>query len=57
MYKIAYVSGSNLNISSTLMQTVNDINAIGGKIVHIVQSQSTSPGSHTIVTVTIVYTT
>jgi hypothetical protein len=56
MYKLAYVSGNNQDISSTLRQTINSINDSNGTIVQMVQSQSTSPGGYTIVTVTIIYT-
>ena len=56
MYKLAYVSGNNVDIASALRQTIEDINHKGGTIVQIVQSQSTHPGGFTIVTVTIIYT-
>jgi len=56
MYKIAYVSGDTFNISSVLRQTIEDINTQGGKIVHVLQSQSSHPGGATILTVTIIYT-
>lgn len=56
MYKLAYVTGNNHDIASTLRQTIGSINASNGTIVQIVQSQSTSPGGFTIVTITIIYT-
>ena len=56
MYKIAYVSGNNQDIASALKSQIDDINRIGGTIVHMVQSQSTSPNGFTNVTVTIIYT-
>lgn len=56
MYKIAFVSGDTFNISSVLRQTIEDINRQGGTIVHILQSQSTTPTGTTILTVTIIYT-
>jgi len=56
MYKVAYISGNNMDISSSLRYTIEDINKVGGKIVQIVQSQSTSTGGFTIVTITIIYT-
>jgi hypothetical protein len=55
-YKLAYVSGPSHEISSILQRTINDINAVGGQIIHIVQSQSTANAGFTIVTVTIIYT-
>jgi len=56
MYKLAYVSGNNMDIASSLRHTIDDINGSGGIIVQIVQSQSTSSNGFTIVTVTIIYT-
>lgn len=56
MYKIAYVTGDAFNISPVLKQTIEDINANGGTIVHTLQSQSSNPYGSTIVTVTIIYT-
>lgn len=57
MYKIAYVTGPNGDISTILKRTIEDINLAGGRIEHIVQSQSTGPAGFTNVTVTIVYST
>jgi len=57
MYKVAYVSGNNIDISSALKRTVEDINLSRGTIVNIVQSQSTSQSGFTIITITIIYTT
>lgn len=57
MYKIAYVTGNNMDIASSLRQTIEGINLINGKIVQIVQSQSSHQSGFTIVTVTIIYTT
>ncbi len=56
MYKLAYVSGNSFDLSSILKRTIEDINVVGGKIVQIVQSQSSNPGGFTIVTITIIYT-
>lgn len=55
MYKVAYVSGNSVDVSSALRQTVEGINLVSGKIVNIVQSQSSSPSGLTIVTITIIY--
>ena len=56
MYKIAYVSGTASTIAPILNQTIDDINAKGGKIEQIVQSQSSLGSGVTIVTITILYT-
>lgn len=57
MYKVAYVSGNNHDISLSLRQTIESINQANGKIVNIVQSQSNHQSGYTIVTITIIYTT
>jgi hypothetical protein len=57
MYKVAYVSGNTFDISSTLRQTIEGINQVNGEIVQIVQSQSSHQSGHTIITITIIYTT
>lgn len=56
MYKFAYVSGDVFSISSSLKQTIEDINKQGGTIVHILQTQSSNTYGNTILTVTIIYT-
>jgi hypothetical protein len=55
MYKVAYVSGSDISIA--LRETIESINRARGHIVHMVQSQSNHQSGFTIVTVTIVYIT
>ena len=55
MYNISYVTGNNADIGSALKLTIDNINKSGGTIVHLVQSQSTSPSGFTNVTVTIIY--
>ncbi len=55
MYKVAYVSGNNVDISTSLRQTIDSINQAKGQIVQIVQSQSSHQSGHTIVTITIIY--
>lgn len=55
MYKVAYVSGNNVDIASSLRQTIEGINQANGQIVQIVQSQSSHQSGHTIVTITIIY--
>lgn len=54
-YKVAYVSGSNADISPTLSRTIEGINAARGEIVQTVQSQSNHQSGQTIVTITIIY--
>ena len=55
MYKLAYVSGSSQDISIHLRRNLEEINGIGGKIEHMMQSQSTTPHGTIVVTVTIIY--
>ena len=55
MYKVAVVTGDVYNLSSTIKQTIEQINEMGGKIDQIVQSQSSNSYNHTILTVTILY--
>ena len=55
-YKTAYVSGDNSNILPVLRDTIEGINKMKGKIIQMVQSQSTNAGGWTIVTITILYT-
>ena len=55
MYKTAIISGDISNIGPILNRTIENINFMGGIINNIVQSQSTSAGGYTIVTITILY--
>lgn len=54
-YKVAYVSGSNVDISTALARTIEGINTARGEIVQTVQSQSNHQSGQTIVTITIIY--
>lgn len=54
MYKVAYVTGVNNSIQISLKTVVDEINAKGGVIEHIVQSQSPL-NNMTIITITIIY--
>lgn len=55
IYKVAYITGSNSQISYTLKSTIDEININNGIIKEIAQSQSTSAQGYTIVTITIIY--
>lgn len=55
MYKVAYITGNNSQISYSLKSAIDEINLKRGVIKEIVQSQSTSPQGYTIVTITIIY--
>lgn len=55
MYKVAYISGSNSDISKHLQAMIESINREGGTVEQLVQSQSSIPNGPTIVTVTILY--
>lgn len=55
MYKTAIISGDISNISPILNRTIESINAQGGTINNIIQSQSTSSGGFVIITITILY--
>jgi hypothetical protein len=56
MYKVTYVSGPNLEIGNLLRSMISEINSSGGRIIHVMQSQS-STSAAVVVTVTIIYTT
>lgn len=54
-YTVAYISGDSSSIAYVLKETIENINDKNGEIKEIVQSQSTSQGGKTIVTITIIY--
>jgi hypothetical protein len=56
MYKYSFLSGNSENISSSLSSAINQINALRGTIVQIIQSQSTGQSGMTMVSITIIYT-
>lgn len=55
IYKVSYVTGNNVDIGRILNQEIEFINNKGGKIVNVVQSQSTGNSGIVIVTITIIY--
>jgi precorrin-6B methylase 2 len=55
MYKVSFISGGTSNIGTVLTETIDRINNQGGIIVNMLQSQSSSPESFVIVTITILW--